>query len=327
MCTVAEEPTTDDCRQAASQSVRVGHSHLSPRQRKEIWLPRVVQLALEGHSGRAIAQKVGMPRRTVDYWLRVVREEWLAKAAAGTTEVLSLAVARLEAIYREAMEAWRDSQAEIAVRLVEESEVVGANGLVTKKKKTSVRTQRQRPNAALLTKAMEAVKATCLLTTRAAESLKTSAGGEGKRFDLETLKPSDLHDMSDEEIAALKAQVEAEFVAGGGTIPPRPTDAELQAMSDEELDQREALIRAEIAKEEEEEAARESPRGPARGTCPPQASLGSTPEGVESHVSSPVFEGDTCPMENASSIRDVMNGGKEAERGSFWAKRAKIPHR
>jgi hypothetical protein len=163
--------------------------------------------------------------------------------------------------------------------------------------------------------------------------------------------------MSDEEIAALKAQVEAEFVAGGGTIPPRPTDAELQAMSDEELDQREAQIRAEIAKEEEEEAVRDAaPPAPARGTktkpaavqgtpregsehplgretgrtassCQPPSAIETAPEGVGSHVSYRVIESDACPTVNASSSRDGRNGAKEEERSSFWAKRAKIPHR
>ncbi len=115
MCSVPEKPASDDSRQPACRALSLNSPHVSSRQRKEIALPRIVQLALEGHFGGAIAQKVGLPKRTVNYWLQELRQEWIRKAAAGTADVIALGVARLDAIYREAMEAWRDSQAEIQV--------------------------------------------------------------------------------------------------------------------------------------------------------------------------------------------------------------------
>ena len=49
---------------------------LPPRPRKSAVLPEIVRLALEGHSNRAIGRKLGIPRRTVDRWLREQRQEW-----------------------------------------------------------------------------------------------------------------------------------------------------------------------------------------------------------------------------------------------------------
>ena len=36
---------------------------IDPRRRKEILLPKIAQLALEGHSGEVIARKLGLPKR------------------------------------------------------------------------------------------------------------------------------------------------------------------------------------------------------------------------------------------------------------------------
>ena len=42
---------------------------LAARRRKETLLPEITQLALEGHSSQAIADKLAMPKRTVNYCL------------------------------------------------------------------------------------------------------------------------------------------------------------------------------------------------------------------------------------------------------------------
>ena len=84
-------------------------------------LPEVIRLALEGHSGEAIGRKVELPKRTVNRWLQRLRQEWIAKAEEGAGELFAFELARLDAIYREAMEAWRASQAEVEVRLVEDT--------------------------------------------------------------------------------------------------------------------------------------------------------------------------------------------------------------
>ncbi len=95
--------------------------HARARRRKETLLPEITQLALEGHPSQAIADKLGMPKRTVNYWLQEARREWIARAALSAAEMFAADLARLDAIYREAMQAWRNSQAEIDVRLVQHS--------------------------------------------------------------------------------------------------------------------------------------------------------------------------------------------------------------
>ena len=133
----------------------------SPRPPKEILLPEVTRLALEGHSGQAIAQRLGLPKRTVNHWLHGLREEWIAKAREDGAAVIGVSLARLDAIYREAMEEWHDSRKDLEVRLVEDIQV--ADDSHPAKQKRSVRTQAQGRNTACLARAIDAVKAACLI--------------------------------------------------------------------------------------------------------------------------------------------------------------------
>jgi hypothetical protein len=45
------------------------------RRRKTICLPKIKQLALVGHTGRAIATELGLPPRTVSQWLHEILTE------------------------------------------------------------------------------------------------------------------------------------------------------------------------------------------------------------------------------------------------------------
>ena len=87
-------------------------------------LPEIAQLSLEGHSSRAIGRKLGVPRRTVDRWLRQLRQQWAESAAENAAERFAVAMARLESVYREAMEAWRRSLADKQVTV----ETLGSDG-------------------------------------------------------------------------------------------------------------------------------------------------------------------------------------------------------
>lgn len=146
MCATFENLTTD----AAG---------LPPRRRKDTLLPVITRLALGGESGRAIARKLELPERTVNHWLREVRREWSAKAAADTAEMLGSAVARLESVYGSAMEAFAASQADKETQLVTETERADGGS----EKKRSLRTETRSGNAALLGRATEAAKAIYLL--------------------------------------------------------------------------------------------------------------------------------------------------------------------
>jgi hypothetical protein len=115
-------------------------------------LAEIARLALEGHSSRAIGQQVGVPRRTVDRWLRRQRLQWAENAADNAAEICTVARARLESIYREAMQAWRGSLADKQVIV----ETAGDDGGA--KPPTSLRKTTQSGQAALLGKAIHAAK-------------------------------------------------------------------------------------------------------------------------------------------------------------------------
>ncbi len=68
------KPTADDPQPQPAQTARVPPAMLAARRRKETLLPEITQLALEGHPSQAIADKLGMPKRTVNYWLQEENE-------------------------------------------------------------------------------------------------------------------------------------------------------------------------------------------------------------------------------------------------------------
>ena len=123
---------------------------LPPRPRKARLLPQIEQLTLEGHPSRAIAKKLGVPRRTVDRWRLELRQQWTAKAAENSGDIFSVALARLEAAYREAMEAWRRWLADQQVTLETAATMTAQTRKARSAKKPS------RGQAALLGKAIHA---------------------------------------------------------------------------------------------------------------------------------------------------------------------------
>ncbi len=73
--------------------------------------------------------------------------------------MISNAVARYDSIYREAMQAWRNSKADKEVQIVEDTDTVGSGG--GSKTKKSVRTERHAGEIAFLAQARGAVDAIC----------------------------------------------------------------------------------------------------------------------------------------------------------------------
>jgi hypothetical protein len=98
--------------------------------------------------------------------------------------MLAVALARLNAVYRAAMEEWRNSPTDTEVRVVETTRV--ADGSRPTKTKKSARIQSQRRNAALLARATAAARATFELKFRAAVSEAGTSGHDGG----EALRPA-----------------------------------------------------------------------------------------------------------------------------------------
>lgn len=123
-----------------------------PRRQKAVLLPEIARRALEGHSSRAIGRELGVPRRTVDRWLREQRKQWAISALESGEELFAVAMARLESVYREAMDAWRRSldDKQMAVETLGGDGATKANG--------SLRKTTQAGQAALLGKAIQAAR-------------------------------------------------------------------------------------------------------------------------------------------------------------------------
>jgi len=187
----------------------------APRRRKGILLPQIGDLALEGHSCREIAVRLGVGKTTVHRWLQELGEECRSKVAdAG--EMIANAAARYDSIYREAMEAWRNSKAEKQVRMVEETEAAGSGN---SKKKRSIRTECRAGDAAFLDKAKRAVDAFCKLVPREALRQSKVAAPETRPIDLKTLTDEEFHKLADvdprtltdAELTAYAAEADARF--------------------------------------------------------------------------------------------------------------------
>ena len=173
MCSItekltAENLTSDDAQPPFSQSVRVTAGQKSLRPPKAALLPEIARLSLEGHSSRAIARKLGVPRRTIDRWLRQQRQQWAESAAENAAELFAVAMARLESVYREAMEAWRRSLADKQVTV----ETLGSDDAA--KPKSTLRKTTQSGQAALLGKAIHAAEEISKFNAKHLEATSTS---------------------------------------------------------------------------------------------------------------------------------------------------------
>ena len=272
MCSVSEKPTADDLQPQTGQTARVTPAMLAGRRRKETLLPEITQMALEGHPSQAIADKLGMPKRTVNYWLQEARQEWIARAARSAAEMFAADLARLDAIYREAMQAWRNSQSEIEVRLVQHTQP--ADGKATSKR--SIRSQPQRGNAAYLTRAMAAVMASW--------RLKGKPG-----------PPS---------IDAIQPEVRIE--ADGGTLPADAANEDLENMSEDQLRDYRARLSATIEAIDELaefHALTTTIRRPPPRACRPKPKIRRRPWRVRRQNTSRASSGKNPPARSACCCR------------------------
>ena len=87
------------------------------RPRKDAVLPQICAAALAGQSCRQLAATFRLTKSTVSRWLQELREDCPTRVA-GSAEIIAHAVARYEALYRKALEAWDLSQADKELEVV-----------------------------------------------------------------------------------------------------------------------------------------------------------------------------------------------------------------
>ena len=138
-------PTSSQRRTAAA---RASNWNLASRPRKETVLPEITQLALDGHSAETIARMVGMSAAPSGTGCKSCGRQWLAAAAVDAAEMAALTLARLEAIYREAMQEWAPPA---TWKPAGRGRSQAAGGRCDAKTQRPDRSQPQRRNTALLT--------------------------------------------------------------------------------------------------------------------------------------------------------------------------------
>jgi len=182
------------------------------RRRKQALLPQVTRLAREGYSHEEIGKMVGAAKSTVGFWLHELRRDHSSWALVDNAHIVALTLRRYHQIYREAMKAFRRSQEEKQVRMVEESGGDGSDGGHSRKKK-SIRSEGRAGDPAFLGKAMEALKA-----IRQIEGIDTprrtdiTRPGDGP-INLATLEDEDPRNLTNEQLVELEREMAARIVA------------------------------------------------------------------------------------------------------------------
>ncbi len=190
------------------------------RQRKAALLPQVARLAVEGLTCREIAAQLGVSKTSVNYWLQKLRPDQAAGASQELAETARRRVARYNSIYRRAIQAWGRSQDDKQIQVVEQS---GDAGNPAAKQKKSTRTETRPGDAILLAKAMDALRAIDELELRQT----AAAGPERRPLFLSDLTVDDLNNLSDEQLATLKARLVEKF-GGDDEAPSSPPPPEQQ---------------------------------------------------------------------------------------------------
>ena len=144
------------------ESGRAAAAHDAPRPPKEAVLPQICAAALAGQSCRQLAATFGLTKSTVSRWLQELREDCPTRLA-GSAEIIAHAVARYDALYRKALEAWDLSQADKQTESVVEIET--ARG---PKKKRTRRTESQAGNPVFLAEARRALDGIARIVARIA---------------------------------------------------------------------------------------------------------------------------------------------------------------
>jgi hypothetical protein len=180
-------------------------------------LPEIMKLRLLGLSVREIAEKVGISKTTVHYWLQRLHPEEPSggsqdvvegKAAAGlVNKIAGRNPLRYDAIYQRAIRAWDRSQPEKKIEVVEQSAAVDAEGGASKKVKRLTRTETQTADSSLLTKALDALKAIDRLKQDSPPQKTGIAPTDGGTIPMSSLSVEDFHDLTDLQLDALEARL------------------------------------------------------------------------------------------------------------------------
>jgi transposase-like protein len=191
------------------------HDSAGSRPTKEDLLPEIARLAQEGLGIREIAKKFGVSKSSVGNWLRELQVKRPAKKSLDPAEVIRGKIAYYRSISDKLFEAWRLSQENRQVQVVEATGPAGDPAAA--KQKRSVRTETQTGNVSYLAQAMKAEDRIEILQLRLAELEGTPPSGPGGRL-------VSIANLSDEELERLTWDDLESFIECGGYSGPNLFD-------------------------------------------------------------------------------------------------------
>jgi hypothetical protein len=148
------------------------HKKALKKLRKVDCVEKITRLALDGLTQPEIAKQTGVSPRSVARYVAQFRIDCLAKSEANNSELVALALARYEDIYREAMAGWYRSQQNKEIKYEEVNgndapkfnlDGTPCENAEKSRKKRSRRTEGQCGEAAFLEKALNAIGKICEL--------------------------------------------------------------------------------------------------------------------------------------------------------------------
>jgi transposase len=235
------------------------HDSTSTRQRKKKSLPKISKLAEEGLGAWKIAEELKLPVRSVTRWLREIRDKSHEQEPPDPAKRIAGKIKRYRSIYRKLIAAWRRSEGDKQVRVIEKTGPTDEPAAA--KKKRSLRTETQTGNAAYLAKALDVQRRIDQLEDRLAalhDSGAESPNGDRSPLadltdeDLERFTNDDLDTLTDDELDTVSARLRTKYEREGAkNLRPSVTSEELRAMTDEQLDALANELREEIARSEQ----------------------------------------------------------------------------
>ncbi|MGO9114054.1 MAG: hypothetical protein ACLP9L_32970 [Thermoguttaceae bacterium] len=216
-------------------------------------MPQISKFASEGLSCREISEKVGVGKTTVALWLHEVQQVGTPPQPRDPAQRIREKIEDYTLMRDELLEAWRRSQADKEVRVVEKTGPAAEPGPT--KKKRSIRHETRTGDVDYMDRVIKAQEKIDELDQRLAAMEQTDVGVGGSDFlanltedDLQKLTDDDLESFTDDQLFALEARLVAKY---GLTGPPltaedlhNMTDEQLIALEREALDQIEQCGRA-----------------------------------------------------------------------------------
>ncbi len=289
----------------------------APRPAKQAQRAEVARLARQGLSYREISERTGVNQSTVGKWVRALRRKRAARKTIDPAEAIRRKIERLRAISGELLNAWRRSQADKQVRVVETTGPAGDPAAA--KEKNSLRSETQTGNAGYLAQAMKVEGRIEVLEQRLAELECSEAAGPGggpaslanlSDDDLERLTSDEFENFDDDQLFVIDSRLRAKRKREGVKFErPLLTNEDLGNMNDEQFTAHKLRLQAKIDAQNAEAPAPETQRTAPGDPQPPAGEAESQKNPAERESPPEAAEAETA-VTAAATLAPVENPEK-----------------